>query len=146
MDTVTTYMIFWIVAIVVFALIEIFTAGLTTIWFAAGSIVGLVMSFLGAGFGWQIAAFALASFGALFLLRPRAVEKMFGSIPRTNVEDVVGKRALVISPIEAFRVGQVKVGSQTWSAVCPQGPADAGEEVIVLGVEGVKLIVQKLDR
>ena len=40
--------IFWLVVIVVMAVIEIITLGLTTIWFAGGALVAFLASLLGA--------------------------------------------------------------------------------------------------
>ena len=36
------YTIFWLVALVLFILIEIATMGLTTIWFAGGALVAVI--------------------------------------------------------------------------------------------------------
>ncbi len=38
------YTIFWLVALVLFILIEIATMGLTTIWFAGGALVAVIAS------------------------------------------------------------------------------------------------------
>ena len=63
---------------------------------------------------------------------------------RTNVNRLVGQKALVEHAITEFEPGQVKVGYEDWRAESEDGsPIDAGETVIVTGMEGVTLKVRK---
>ena len=41
------YVIFWLAMIIFFIVLELLTIGLTSIWFAAGSIGGLIVAALG---------------------------------------------------------------------------------------------------
>ena len=49
--------ILWILAIVAFVVIEASTSSVVSIWFAGGSIAGLIASMLGLGFGFQLFVF-----------------------------------------------------------------------------------------
>ena len=51
----------WMLLTAAFLVIEALTAGLTTIWFAGGSVVALILTFLGAPLWLQAAAFAAIS-------------------------------------------------------------------------------------
>lgn len=51
------YTIFWLVALVLFILIEIATMGLTTIWFAGGALLAVIASALGLPLAVQIVLF-----------------------------------------------------------------------------------------
>ena len=61
--------VFWLVAAVVFAVIEGLTMGLTTIWFAGGAVVSLIAALLGAGLAVQIVLFFAVSIVLLFSTR-----------------------------------------------------------------------------
>jgi len=39
-------------------------------------------------------------------------------------------------------IGQVRIDHQDWSAICKDGTAQRGQTVRVVGVEGVRLVVQ----
>ena len=49
--------IFWLILFVVLVVIEIATLGLTTIWFAGGSIVAFILAIVGFSLPVQIVAF-----------------------------------------------------------------------------------------
>ena len=59
------------------------------------------------------------------------------------MDALIGERAIVEAAIPAYGVGQVKVGSQVWSAVCekPDMEIEAGKLVKIHAIEGVKVIV-----
>ena len=45
--------IIWIALIIIFAVVEIITVGLTSIWFAGGAVVALLVDAAGLGPVWQ---------------------------------------------------------------------------------------------
>ena len=47
--------IIWIALIIIFAVVEIITVGLTSIWFAGGAVVALLVDAAGLGPVWQFA-------------------------------------------------------------------------------------------
>lgn len=47
----------WIGLIILFVLVEIATVGLTSIWFAGGALISLILCLCGVGLGWQIGVF-----------------------------------------------------------------------------------------
>jgi membrane protein implicated in regulation of membrane protease activity len=62
----------------------------------------------------------------------------------TNVDALIGQRAMVTVRIADHQAGQVKVISETWRAlpVPGAGPFDPGTEVTVVAVDGVTLQVR----
>ena len=44
-----TYTMVWLAAMIILIIIEIVTVGLTTIWFAIGALVAIIVSMLGGG-------------------------------------------------------------------------------------------------
>lgn len=136
----------WLIVLVLLVAIEIFTLGLTTIWFAGGALVAAIVAALGGATWLQIVVFLVVSCVLLFFTRPIAVKYFNKDRVKTNVESLIGKQAIVISEINNLQgIGQVTVGGQEWSARCVQDDVTlpVGSVVIVRNVSGVKLIVEE---
>lgn len=135
--------IVWLVAALIFLGVEALTVGLATIWFAAGAVVALVLSFLDIPVPVQVVVFLVVSIALLVFTRKIFVEKLRAGAEKTNVDAVIGAKAIVTSPILPYEVGQVKVNGQIWSAI-GKNQEDSFEKdqlVIINAVEGVKVIV-----
>ena len=68
--------IFWLVLALAFVIIEAITLGLTTIWFAGGSIAALIAGILGAEFWLQFVIFLCVSVVLLAFTRKIFVKKL----------------------------------------------------------------------
>lgn len=138
--------IFWLALFVILLIIEILTMGLTTIWFAGGAIVALVLAFVGFELPVQIIAFLLVSIVLLVLTRPIAMKFFNQERQKTNAESLIGQKAVVLDAIDTIHgTGRVEVNGMEWSAKVDEGNQviDAGEIVVIEGIQGVKLIVKK---
>ena len=138
--------IFWLVLFVVLLVIEIFTMGLTTVWFAGGSIFAFILAYVGFGLPVQIIVFLLSSIILLVLTRPIAVKFFNKERQHTNAESLIGQKAVVIERINSLHsVGRAEVNGMEWAAKteAPEGIIEVGEVVIIEGIQGVKLIVRK---
>lgn len=143
------YIMFWLILFIVFIGIEVATMGLTTIWFAGGSLVALIAAALKAPIFVQAILFFLISLVLLFFTRPVAVKYFNKDRVRTNVESLVGKQAIVISEINNLHgIGQVTVGGLEWSArnYDEQEIITVGEVVVIVAINGVKLIVRSQEK
>lgn len=91
----------------------------------------------------QIVIFFVVSICFLVFTRKIFVEKLKTGSEKTNVDALIGEKAIVVQPIQPFAVGQVKVNGQVWSAVGtrPETTIEQGTEVKIHAVEGVKLVV-----
>ena len=136
----------WLGILVILVVIELLTMGLTTIWFAGGALVAALISIPGTPLILQILFFLVVSILLLYFTRPIAVKYFNRDRTRTNVESLIGRQAIVISEINNLEgIGQVNTGGMEWSArssyhnvVIPVGAV-----VTVLGIDGVKLIVEE---
>lgn len=136
----------WLILLVILVVVELITMGLTTIWFAGGALAAALISIPGTPLALQILVFLVVSVLLLYFTRPVAVKYFNRDRIRTNVESMVGRQAIVISEINNLEgIGQVNTGGMEWSArssyhnvVLPVGTV-----VTVLGVDGVKLIVEE---
>lgn len=134
----------WLLALVTFIVIEIATMGLTTIWFAGGALVALLLALGEATFYVQLGAFLVISIILLVCTRPLAVKFFNQKREKTNVDSMLGKQAIVIAGIDNLREeGQVILNGMEWSARAYEenGIIPTGAVVEVKEIRGVKLIV-----
>ena len=135
--------VIWLVVALIMLVIEALTVGLATIWFAAGAFAALIAALLDLSPAIQFIIFLAVSICLLVFTRKIFVEKLRAGSEKTNVDAVVGEKAIVVSPIRPYKVGQVKVGGQIWSAVGknPDEEFAVDQLVKVKAIEGVKAIV-----
>lgn len=141
--------IFWLVLLIICIGIEVATMGLTTIWFAGGALVAIFAAVVGAPIWLQAIIFIVISLVLLFFTRPIAVKYFNKDRVKTNVESMVGRQAIVISEIDNLQgIGQVTVGGQEWSARSAEEKVKiaVGAVVVVVAINGVKLIVRDISR
>ena len=143
---ITAYLpVYWLIALVVFLVIEAATLGLATIWFAGGAPVALIAAMCGAGIVIQIVLFLVVSLILLFFTRPLAVRFLNKDTLKTNVDRVVGMEGVVTEEISNLAgTGKVSLGGNMWTARTENegGTIPVDAVVTVLRVEGVKLIVK----
>ena len=143
---ITAYLpVYWLIALVVFLVIEAATLGLATIWFAGGARVALIAAMCGAGIVIQIVLFLVVSLVLLFFTRPLAVRFLNKDTLKTNVDRVVGMEGVVTEEISNLAgTGKVSLGGNMWTARTENegGTIPVDAVVTVLRVEGVKLIVK----
>jgi membrane protein implicated in regulation of membrane protease activity len=135
----------WLALVIVFALIEIFTLGLTTVWFALAALVMVFLSPLPIPLIFQILIFLGLS--ALFLIftRPVAVKKFKMGKEKTNVDSLIGRHALVVKTIGEFEKGEVKINGQIWSAFSEDNSEiGEGTKCEIVRIEGVRAVVRPL--
>ena len=134
--------IIWIVLAVIFIIIEVNTLGLATIWFAGGALVAAVSTMFTDSMLLQVIIFTLVSIILLYLTKPLRKKLKIGK-EKTNVDALIGKKGFVMETISPAVFGQVKVEGIIWTAMSADKEAviEAGTEITVAGVEGVKLIV-----
>jgi len=135
----------WAALVIIFALIEVFTLGLTTVWFAIAALLMVFLSFIKIPLSVQVLIFLAISALLLIFTRPLAIKKLKMGKEKTNVDSLVGKHALVTKTISEFEKGEVKLNGLIWAA-----RSDNSSEIVegtkceVLRIEGVQLIVQPI--
>ena len=138
--------IMWLILLACFLVVEAITVGLTTICFAGGALVAAIASGLGAGILIQWVLFLVISLVLLIFTRPLAVRYMNKGVPKTNVNSLIGERAVVIQKINNLeQTGQVRINDIEWMARTSSDEVTIPEHAIVTieDVQGVKLIVKE---
>ena len=140
--------IIWIALIILFAVIEIITVGLTSIWFAGGALAALLLAAIGLGMAAQFAAFVAVSVILLVFTRPWALKYMKPKLTKTNYEAAVGKNVCVTETVDNIKeTGTAVLNGQEWTArACEDGKVyEAGTIVKVKEIHGVTLYVTESD-
>ena len=144
----TASLIVWLVGALVLIGVETITLAFVAVYVALGALCAAVATGVGAGFGIQVIVFVVVSVLSLVLTR-RPLRTALNRTPlaRSNVQTIVGRHAVVVVPVPAGpgARGQIKVGTEYWSAKREQDLGEAipeGTTVEVLGVEGVTAIVR----
>lgn len=134
----------WAVATIVFLVVEAIVPGLTSIWFALGSICSLIAALLNAPYWLQIIWFIVISIGTLILTRPLAKKFVNGKVQATNADRNIGMRCVVTERIDNLaQTGAVLCDGKIWTArSCTDDETmEVGEIVIAKEITGVRLIV-----
>ena len=135
--------VIWLVLTVAFAVVEAATLGLTSIWFALGSLAAMLCSLLHAPLWLQILVFVAVSAVAVWLTRDLAQERFNRSRQPTNADRIIGRQGQVLEEIDNARgAGLVRVDGAVWTARSADGQCiPAGSSVTIRAIEGVKVLV-----
>lgn len=136
----------WLALFVVFLLTEAASAQLTTIWFACGALVSLILELCGVeSRAVQLIVFAAVSVITLIATRPLVKKIITRRKMPTNADRNIGCEGIVTEAIDNVSgSGAVKLNGIVWTARSVDDMLiPSGEHVIVEGIEGVKLIVYK---
>ncbi|MBQ4530456.1 MAG: NfeD family protein [Lachnospiraceae bacterium] len=139
--------IMWLIILVIMVIIEIATMGLATIWFAGGAVVAFLLAVFGVPFKIQVVVFLVVSFVMLAATRPIAVKHLNLKRTKTNIDDLVGKHAIVSKEINNMKgEGQIVLGGIEWTARSTEEETiiSVDTEVEIVEIKGVKAIVKPM--
>ena len=109
--------------LILFIIAEAITVQLVSIWFAIGSLVALIANFCGANTLVQAALFVGVSFAALLLTRPLVKKFSTPKIQRTNIDRIIGERAIVTEEIDNLRAIGIVKPTENRGVLVPQTEA-----------------------
>ena len=136
----------WLIAMVLLLIVEGLVPGLIYIWFALGALAALLAALLHAPLWLQLVWFFAVSVAALALTRPLVKKYVNSRVKPTNADMILGKECVVTEEIDNIRgTGAVSVSGKVWTARMDSDAdtAAVGEVLVILRIEGVKLIVRK---
>ncbi|MDO4545073.1 MAG: NfeD family protein [Bacillota bacterium] len=134
--------IVWLIAAAILAIIEAFTLGLTSIWFAGGAVAASITAILGGSIVIQVAVFLVVSIALVAITLP--LRKKFNKKTEdTNIDAIIGQEGIVEKAVSHYQSGQVRADGKVWSATCTQGEIKKGAVVIIKAVKGVTLTVEE---
>jgi membrane-bound ClpP family serine protease len=83
----------------------------------------------------------MVAWAAFAVFTYRKGTRALGKKPVIDLLPMVGSRGEVVSPLDPE--GIIKIKGERWIAKSARGRLDTGEEVTVVGQDGLKLIVRK---
>ncbi|MCL2269913.1 MAG: NfeD family protein [Treponema sp.] len=132
----------WVALVIIFAVIELFTFGLTTVWLAIAALLMVFLSLFKLSLPVQTLIFLIVSALLLIFTRPLAVKKFKMGKEKTNVDRLVGMQVPVAKAIGEFEAGEVKINGIIWAARSENNTKiPEGIKCKILRIEGVQLIV-----
>lgn len=140
--------IVWLALFVISLAIEAIGTDLVSIWFAAGALVALIVSFI-PGVSWwiELIIFMAISIASLLCFRPLVHKYLRRDIMNSNIDEMKGKKGLLVEKIDLLHQGVCKINDVRWTAIAQDDKTKipAGSTVEVLAVSGNKLIVKKVE-
>jgi membrane protein implicated in regulation of membrane protease activity len=142
-------LLFWIILGALMCATEIFIPTFFLFWFGLGAFAAAVTS-LFVGIIVQIIVFIVVSAVLVIFTRPIALKilQRRDSPRKISIDEITGWKALVIETIDPERnKGKIKISGDIWRAVSSDGSIiEMNEYVIIIRVEGTKVIVRKEDQ
>lgn len=138
----------WIIAALVLFIVEIFTSGFAIACLSVGCLLAAVGSAFELSLAWQFGFFALGSFLAFIFIRPLVLKLMNKNTNNnnvmTNMDNLIGRKAVVSEKIESDGYGRVKIDGDDWKARMEDDKeAEVGEKVTIVSHESIVLTVKK---
>lgn len=117
-------------------------------WLGIAALVVCLVSLLIDNLFIQMAIFVVLSTIFLLFTRPFVEKFVIKKEEKviTNAFSIIGKEGKVIKSMDPItKLGQIKVGSETWTAKTEDDiPLQEGENIKVDAIDGVKAIVSKI--
>lgn len=137
----------WIFIGIVFVLGEIAISNLVLIWFAISAFILAILANIIQNVFIQIILFGIMSFLLAGFATKKIVKKDKSYVYDTNLQGILLRTGIVKNDIYPNKLGSVLIGGEEWSALSEDNTIlYEGDKVKVLKIEGVKLIVKKLNK
>lgn len=138
----------WLVAVIVFLGVEISTVTLTSIWFAAGALAAMLVAMFDGNLVAQIIAFIIVAVGLLYATKPWSRKFIDTKKESTNADRAIGQEVRVLERVSNIDLtGRAIVHGMEWTVRTEDDNIiiEQGELVRVVRIEGVKLIVERVE-
>lgn len=141
----------WLGVFIAAVIIEFSTNELVSIWFAGGALMAVILAAIPVQeitYWIEIIVFSVVSVLLLCIIRPLSKKALIGKELKSNVEEIIGKKAEVVKDVDKLHHGEVKIGGAIWTAVLAETSEEVkvGEIVRILAIEGNKVIVQNIEK
>jgi membrane protein implicated in regulation of membrane protease activity len=132
----------WLVAGFALIAAEVLSGGFVLIMLGVGALVAAGFAALGVSIWLDVAAFAGTSVALTTLARPMLKRRLHTAHVPTNVEALVGDKAIVVSTVDAHG-GKIKLRGELWSArsFVETEVLEPGQAVTVMTISGATAVV-----
>ena len=139
--------LYWLLIALACGVAEIVSSGFWFLWLALSALLVAIGVKVGLLNTLNVQLIVFSCFTILFMIFTRPlVMKLFKNYDTSsNVNALIGKTGVVLKPISPLEFGQVKLGGEIWTASSSETIPE-GDSVVVIGIDGVKLVVNKEDK
>lgn len=137
---------YWVIAGVLFLILEIFTPSFIAACIGIGAIFGGLAAGIGLDSKWQIGFFAAATLASFFTVRPCMLKYAFKNSDKfiNGVDNMIGKSGVVTEKINSSaQTGRVRIDGDEWKAKSENDEIiEAGTSVKIIKKENIIVIVR----
>ena len=141
--------IVWLIVMVLGVIIEAIGPGLVSIWFSAGALIALAISFIPGCEWWiQLIVFAVVTTICCLALRPFMKKFVKKDTISSNSDALIGEIGITLEEITDTKPGEMKISGAIWHALSSKEgeTIEANSKVKVIRITGNKLIVEKVEK
>ena len=139
----------WLGLFLVALIVEAVSEALLSIWFAAGALVCLGISFIpGCPLWVQIIVFLAVSAIAFLILRPFFSRVLKRKIIRTNSDSLTGSRIVILKDGDSLEPAEASFRGLPWTAIPLKDGMKLTRGMIatIVAIDGNKLIVEPVEK
>ncbi|HEV7831453.1 MAG TPA: NfeD family protein [Pseudonocardiaceae bacterium] len=132
----------WLIAGFALIAAEVLSSGFVLIMLGVGALMAAGFAALGAPIWLDVAVFAATSVALITLARPVLKRRLFTAHVPTNIDALLGDRAIVVSTVDA-NGGKIKLRGELWSARAYDETQilEPGQRVTVMTISGATAVV-----
>lgn len=133
--------VFWLIGGIALIAAEILSGDFFLLMVGIGALFGAGAEWLSGNTLVAAAVFALVSIGLVTFARPWLKRRMHGELVHTNVDALIGKKAVALSTVNQHG-GQVRLDGDVWTARAFNNEAiAAGASVTIVEISGATAVV-----
>lgn len=137
------YLEFWIILAIILVIGELLTGGFYLLSIGLGSLAAAIFNYFQFSITIQIVAFILVTVIFIILSRPLFNRLNRNTIDKkSNTERLIGLNGEAMEDIGQKNIGAISIKGEVWKAISDE-EISKGEEVKIIGIDGVKLKVEK---
>jgi membrane protein implicated in regulation of membrane protease activity len=132
----------WLVAGFALIVAEVLSGGFVLIMLGVGALVAAGIAALGGSIWLEVGVFAGTSVALTTLARPVLMRQLHSAHVPTNVDALLGDKAIVVSTVDAHG-GKIKLRGELWSARAYDETEvlEPGQRVTVMTISGATAVV-----
>lgn len=145
MQQITTPTNLLIVCGLILVLLELFVgieAGFDLVLIGSILIISGLLGNLTGNATWAFIIVSILSFTYVVFGRKIIKQKLVVRTKETNIDRLIGKKGVVVKPINPNQSGSIVIDDESWRANSSES-IDKDEQVEVISIEGVTLLVKK---
>jgi membrane protein implicated in regulation of membrane protease activity len=133
--------VFWLIGGIALISAEILSGDFFLLMVGVGALAGAGAEWASGNTLVAALVFALVSIGLVTFARPWLKRRMHGELVHTNVDALIGRRAVVVQPVDEHG-GQVRLDGDVWTArTVSSETISPGASVTVVEIAGATAVV-----